>query len=122
VDTENKRYLWNYFTNTDGEKMYCPCCCAEFREGYTRCADCNVDLVDALPDKEEPPEFIHIATVFTEGEIALIKSSLDQAGIVYYFHGEQAHRLAPLPFGARLMVREDFREEAEAILKESGQI
>ena len=75
-----------------------------------------------FPIKKNRLNLFTLPTVFTEGEIALIKSSLDQAGIVYYFHGEQAHRLAPLPFGARLMVREDFREEAEAILKESGQI
>lgn len=102
--------------------MYCPLCRAEFREGYSRCADCDVDLVATLPVEEKKPGYIELATVFTEGEIALLKSSLDQAGIVYYFHGEQAHRLAPLPFGARLMVREDCREEAEAILKDSGQI
>jgi len=102
--------------------MYCPQCRAEFREGYFRCADCDIDLVKALPDEAQLPGYVHLATVFTEGEIALIKSSLDRAGIDHYFHGEQAHRLAPLPFGARLMVREDFREEAEAILKQAGQL
>ncbi len=102
--------------------MYCPSCRAEFREGFFRCEDCDVKLVEVLPEEEKPPGYTQIATVFTEGEIALIKASLDQASIDYYFHGEQAHRLTPLPFGARLMVREDLREEAEAILKEVGQI
>lgn len=102
--------------------MYCPVCRAEFREGYSRCADCDIDLVEILPDEVAKPGYVHLASVFTEGEIALIKASLDQASIDYYFHGEQAHRLAPLPFGARLMVREDFREEAEAILKDAGQL
>jgi len=102
--------------------VYCPQCLAEFRDGYSRCADCDIDLVETLPDKVELPGYVHIATVFTEGEIALIKSSLERAGIAHYFHGEQAHRLTPLPFGARLMVREDHREEAEAILKEAGQL
>ena len=99
--------------------MYCPKCRAEFREGYSRCADCGTDLLETLPEEVEKPGYVELATVFTEGEIALLKSSLDQAGIDYYFHGEQAHRLAPLPFGVRLMVREDFRDEAEALL--SGQ-
>lgn len=31
--------------------MFCPLCKAEYREGFTRCKDCNVDLVAAL---EEP--------------------------------------------------------------------
>ena len=102
--------------------MYCPQCRAEFRKGYLKCADCDIDLVETLPDIEKQPGYVHLATVFTEGEIALIKSSLERAGIDHYFHGEQAHRLAPLPFGARLMVREDCREEAEAILKQAGQL
>lgn len=101
--------------------MYCPSCRAEFREGFLRCEDCDKDLVAVLPEETIEPGYVQLATVFTEGEIALIKSNLDQAGIVYYFHGEQAHRLAPLPFGTRLMVREDFREEAEALLKDSDQ-
>ena len=29
--------------------MFCPRCKAEYRPGFTRCADCDVDLVDQLP-------------------------------------------------------------------------
>jgi hypothetical protein len=111
-----------FFYDICGGNMYCPQCRAEFREGYSRCTECDINLVKTLPGKVELPGYVHLATVFTEGEIALIKSSLDRAGIEHYFHGEQAHRLAPLPFGARLMVREDFREEAEAILKDAGEL
>jgi hypothetical protein len=28
--------------------MFCPQCNAEYRQGFTRCSDCDVDLVDAL--------------------------------------------------------------------------
>jgi hypothetical protein len=28
--------------------MYCPECKAEYRPGFTRCSDCDVDLVEAL--------------------------------------------------------------------------
>lgn len=101
--------------------MYCPSCRAEFREGFFRCEDCDVALVETLPEERVKPGYVELATVFTEGEIAIIKANLDQAGIDYYFHGEQAHRLAPLPFGARLMVREDQKEETEALLGVTGQ-
>jgi hypothetical protein len=101
--------------------MYCPSCRAEFREGFSRCEDCDTALVETLPEEEVKPGYIQVATVFTEGEIALLKSRLDNAGIDYYFHGEQAHRLAPLPFAARLMVREDFAEEAEELLRSPGE-
>jgi hypothetical protein len=33
--------------------MYCPQCKAEYRQGFTRCADCDLDLVDALPQEPE---------------------------------------------------------------------
>ena len=34
--------------------MYCPSCKAEYRPGFTVCADCDVELVYELP--EETPE------------------------------------------------------------------
>ena len=33
--------------------MYCPQCKAEYRQGFTRCADCDMDLVDTLPQEPE---------------------------------------------------------------------
>jgi hypothetical protein len=33
--------------------MFCPNCKAEYRPGFTRCADCGVDLVATLPAGEE---------------------------------------------------------------------
>jgi hypothetical protein len=32
--------------------MFCPQCRAEYRQGFYRCADCDIDLVHALPPKE----------------------------------------------------------------------
>ena len=64
------------------------------------------------------PGFVKLATVFREGNIAVIKASFDKTEIEYYFDGEQSHRLAPVPLAARLMVREDCRPEAEAILRD----
>ena len=34
--------------------MFCPQCHVEYRPGFTRCTDCDVDLVDALPQEPEP--------------------------------------------------------------------
>jgi hypothetical protein len=43
--------------------MFCPQCQAEYRQGFTRCSDCDVDLVYALPEvstvPEEPGEKLH---------------------------------------------------------------
>lgn len=34
--------------------MICPECKGEYREGYTKCARCGVDLVEATPEVSEP--------------------------------------------------------------------
>ena len=40
--------------------MFCPVCHAEYREGLTRCADCDIDLVATLPvaPEDDAPELI----------------------------------------------------------------
>ena len=98
--------------------MFCPVCRAEYREGFLECSDCDVNLVEKLAPMPEMPGFVKVATIFSEGDIAVVKLSLDKSEIEYYIDGEQSHRLAPVPLAVRLMVREDFRREAESILKE----
>jgi hypothetical protein len=98
--------------------MYCPACRAEYREGFLECTDCDVDLVEKLEPIRKMPGFVKMATIFREGNIAVIKASFDKTEIEYFFEGEHSHRLAPVPLAARLMVREDFRREAESILKD----
>ncbi|MEW6350629.1 MAG: DUF2007 domain-containing protein [Thermodesulfobacteriota bacterium] len=70
--------------------MFCPKCGAEYREGFTFCASCEVDLVDELPLREEP-EFTHLVTVYEGGNPAVLvfaKSILESEGIEYYCKGE----------------------------------
>ena len=98
--------------------MFCPICRAEYREGFLECTDCDVDLVEKLGPQPKMPGFVKMATIFREGNIAVIKASFDKTEIEYYFDGEHSHRLAPVPLAARLMVREDFRKEAESILRD----
>ena len=98
--------------------MYCPICRAEYREGFFECTDCDVDLVEKLEPLPDEPEFVKLATIFSEGDIAVIKASFEKSEVEYFFQGEQSHRLAPVPLGARLMVRKDFKRKAESLLKE----
>ena len=32
--------------------MFCPKCKVEYRPGFARCSDCEVDLVDVLPEED----------------------------------------------------------------------
>ena len=33
--------------------MFCPLCQAEYRAGFTRCSECDVQLVEVLPPRQE---------------------------------------------------------------------
>ena len=66
--------------------MFCPKCGCEYREGFSECADCGVDLVAESPEAEEAEEAedIDFVTVYRVGNpaiIALAKSILQSAGI-----------------------------------------
>lgn len=106
--------------------MYCPKCKAEYRQGFTVCADCGVPLVYELP-KEEPekkpkinPEaqFVELLATFNYADVVIVRSILDDAGITYYFKGDHVMRTRPFADPARLMVRKDQIEEAKDLLKD----
>ena len=42
--------------------MFCPQCKAEYRPGFTRCADCKVELVDQLPEAPSPEPYESVWT------------------------------------------------------------
>ncbi len=97
--------------------MFCPKCHAEYREGFYKCADCDVWLVNALPDQgarkkpepgvismrdeeseilvDEPVEgefdFQPLVTVLTTNNLSVLlmaRGMLDSAGIDYYTQGD----------------------------------
>ena len=73
--------------------MFCPQCRVEYRPGFTRCTDCDVDLVTVLPPAEQPvsktpSNAIGSLQILWEGEdLALFENLLDAleaAGIRYF--------------------------------------
>jgi len=106
--------------------MFCPKCKAEYRSGFTVCADCDVPLVDKLPEEKElPPKtpsktpYKQLKALLNTVEIAVIKSVLDDAKIDYYFKGERFQTIhIPLVDPAILMIREDQFEAAKKLLGE----
>lgn len=104
--------------------IFCPNCKAEYREGFTRCADCEVDLVDKLPEEkndefEIDPDinFVEILRSTDLIDIAFIKGMLDSAGIHYFIKGDMMRNIRPVD-PAVLMVVEDEAEEAIKILND----
>jgi hypothetical protein len=71
--------------------MFCPNCKAEYRDGFTQCADCDVALVRRLDDAAVPsnspklpsgPELLWTGT--DAGLAAHIESALDSAKILHH--------------------------------------
>lgn len=100
--------------------MWCPKCKAEYREGFTMCSRCEVDLVKELPQEPKPEyvEFKEVLTTFNPADIAMIQSLLEGEGVNYYIDGENFLNMRPLAIPARLMVQKDHIEDAKNILKD----
>ena len=97
----------------------CPQCRAEYREGFSVCADCGVELVSALPPEPEPiPVEREIAFVSTNPALlAIAKSVLESAGIDFVVLSEFTQsEISVLP--ARIAVDADRAEEAKELLSE----
>lgn len=92
--------------------MICPNCGAEYRPGFTRCYDCDVTLVDALPEPEPEPvpesaanprrrpvRLIDPVSVFRSadpGTIAVAESILRSADVPFVVINEAAQDLVGL--------------------------
>ena len=69
--------------------MFCPQCKAEFRQGITRCTDCDIELVDAEPkaaSDDTPPEG-NLLLLWSGDNLALHASLLEElkaAGVPYF--------------------------------------
>ncbi len=97
--------------------MFCPICESEYVPGVTVCEECGATLVAGLP-VAPPPEYVayeEILATLNPGEIALIKSLLEEEGIDYRFLTEVAG--PPLAMPARLLVPKDRAREAREMLE-----
>ena len=117
--------------------MFCPQCKAEYRAGFIRCSDCDVELVDRLPVEmpaeaeevvrkfeagrfEAAPELVVIRTFQSGLDADLAKSVLQAAGIDSMIRGNDSARRhyygLALTQGIDLLVRAEDAEDAVKIL------
>jgi hypothetical protein len=118
--------------------VFCPQCKAEYRVGFTKCSDCDVELVDHLPvekpataeedyrrfeaDRFEPEaELVVIRAYPSSFEADLAKSILEAAGIESMVRGDlsRVHDVfvgGQLGRGVELLVRAEDAEDADKIL------
>jgi hypothetical protein len=108
--------------------VYCPKCLCEYRDGFTKCADCQVPLL-AGASPEEPaslfdPNLDLVVVLETNDRIqlAMTKGLLEDAGIPFYILGQIATLIQDvdgfLRKWVRVQVPRDREVEARAILEE----
>ncbi len=87
--------------------MFCPKCLSEFEAGFTRCAECETNLVESLPSDEE--EYTELVTVF-EGDAeaaAVVRGKLESTGIEAWIEGEATRCVFPNLSPVAVQVRAD---------------
>jgi hypothetical protein len=99
--------------------MFCPKCGSEYVEGITECADCKVALKPEPPRQvhRTPREFIEVLQTYNAGDIALIRSLLDNDDIEYIFQGDTVNSIYPLLLPATLIVRKDQVERVRELVQ-----
>lgn len=113
--------------------MWCPSCGAEYRPGFTRCTDCDVDLVDELPREiGEPRADVDAAHLGSEPvevysgsrlDAELIRSVLEGSGIRCALWGTGSSYIPET--GAkhsrvRVMVRPEDMSRAQEVIDAAG--
>ena len=104
--------------------MFCPQCKAEYRAGFARCSDCDVELVKELPDDPQPiptdhPQLVVVRTYTSHVEADLARTALEAAGIESMVTSDDEGRQSPgLGFtrGTALLVRSEDVKDADEIL------
>jgi hypothetical protein len=110
---------------------YCPNCRYEYRPSVSVCPDCDVSLVERLP--EEKPEdktqrlehsldenMVEVFTAETPMEAGIVKGVIQECGIPVMFHSDVSELLRTDTGRGRyltLVVPESRREEAEEAVR-----
>jgi hypothetical protein len=104
--------------------MYCPQCKAEYRQGFTRCADCDVQLVQDLASSSDAAADKDPFCQFWKGEdprvFAELCAVLEESGIPYRKVEWQDHLFNTMRFPEfRLAVPFSKFEKAEQAVVEA---
>ena len=106
--------------------MHCPQCRAEYREGFTECADCHVPLLAGAPPAETDPfdpsmELVVLLESNDQIQVSMVKGLLDDAAIPYFVLGQITTLVNDVnPFlhkMVKVQVPKDREAEARALLE-----
>ncbi len=103
--------------------MFCPICGEEYRPGFSRCVDCEVDLAER-PSGEDPAlaDAEPVLTTWDPAVLTQARALLDEARVPYTLRSAKprglsiADRLGTGPRPTAVLVGEEMRQEATEIL------
>ncbi len=100
--------------------MYCPQCKSEYREGFKKCSECQIDLVKELPGTltGDDEVLVEIAVALQQSDIGFVKSILEAENITYKIFDESSGNLYPVPGANRLMVLKKDQQATMDLLKD----
>lgn len=110
--------------------MFCPECQSEYREGITRCSDCDVDLTGDLSAEPGPLGLGNLIPLVEENSsefVAELLDRLEKADVPYVIEAGTALAMltseeitfdAPQSWEARVWIPTAFGERGTAILTE----
>jgi hypothetical protein len=105
--------------------MFCPVCKAEYREGFTRCSDCEVELVPTLESSETSEEEEGPVLVWRGDDLLAFSRvvAILRAEKIKYFqiadHEQLAFQAATPRPGYEIFVRKRDLLRAETIVQEA---
>ena len=106
-------------------RRVCPQCGSEYRQGFTRCNNCEVELVWEIPRGTH--DEVDLVKVFETGNpalVPLVESLLADAKIECIVKNKRKFDLFganPMLGPVQFFVRDDEAEEARALLAEQGE-
>lgn len=105
--------------------MFCPKCKSEYIDGFTSCSDCDIELVEELPEVKKPlktkPEFIEyelLLSTHNVRDVTIIKSILESEHIIYHIQGEYSMNYGTGVVPTRVLVKKDQLKKANEILRD----
>lgn len=99
--------------------MWCPSCGSDHRAELTTCPECGERLVAALAEPDhDGPDLVTVWEGSDPDELPLVESLLQDAGIPFVVHGEEAFGVLPLTVtGVRVLVAESLAGDAVRVLE-----
>lgn len=104
---------------------FCPECEIEYREGFTTCSDCEVDLVATLetaePEPGQPVHMVEVGKIADPGAAGMVRETLKEQGIECALTGEETEGMMPGMVNPTheigIMVPEENIEKAKEIIE-----